>query len=89
MSKLSHIEDVEQRRARQASGANPVESEPKPEPQSAPAPQGEPTSVEEEEFHGLDSTQPMGVGHKTLIILASVVVAVTILYIVNSWTHFI
>ena len=44
---------------------------------------------QEEEFHGLDSMQPMGGGHKALIVIALVVVAVAILYIVNSWIHFI
>lgn len=43
---------------------------------------------EDEEFHGLDSTQPMGALHKTLVVIAVVVVAIAILYIVNSWAHF-
>lgn len=43
----------------------------------------------EEEFHGLDSSQPMGIGHKVLIVLASAVVIIAILYIVNSWIHFV
>lgn len=55
----------------------------------APSAQEDMTAEQEEEFHGLDSMQPMGGGHKALIVIALVVVAVAILYIVNSWIHFI
>lgn len=88
MSKLSHIEDVE-RRAQQT-----VTQTVAPEPETA-APeqpvseQGDMSAEQEEEFHGLDTTPPMGAGHKALIVVAVVVVIVAILYIVNSWVHFV
>lgn len=98
MSKLSHIEDVE-RRAQQEQVRDAQESQPDfadhgaPEPQAAQrdftSEQGDMSAEQEEEFHGLDSTQPMGAGHKALIVIAVVVVIVAILYIVNSWIHFI
>ena len=47
------------------------------------------SAEQEEEFHGLDTTPPMGAGHKALIVVAVVVVIVAILYIVNSWVHFV
>ena len=91
MSKLSHIEDVE-RRAQQEQEREAQVSVP--ESASRPIPSDEPDraevpSAQEEEFHGLDTMQPMGGGHKALIVIALVVVAVAILYIVNSWIHFI
>ena len=94
MSKLSHIEDVE-RRAQQEQEREAQVSVP--ESASRPIPSDEPDraeapSAQEDmtaEFHGLDTMQPMGGGHKALIVIALVVVAVAILYIVNSWIHFI
>ena len=97
MSKLSHIEDVE-RRAQQEqereaqvsvpeSASRPIPSD-EPDRAEAPSAQEDMTAEQEEEFHGLDTMQPMGGGHKALIV-ALVVVAVAILYIVNSWIHFI
>lgn len=98
MSKLSHIEDVE-RRAQQEQEREARVSERGPEtradPHGGPAQpaqstvQEDMTAEQEEEFHGLDTMQPMGGGHKALIVIALVVVAVAILYIVNSWIHFI
>ena len=96
MSKLSHIEDVE-RRAQQEqereaqvsvpeSASRPIPSD---EPDRAEVPSAQEDMTAEEEFHGLDTMQPMGGGHKALIVIALVVVAVAILYIVNSWIHFI
>ena len=96
MSKLSHIEDVE-RRAQQEqereaqvpeSASRPIPSD-EPDRAEAPSAQEDMTAEQEEEFHGLDTMQPMGGGHKALIVIALVVVAVAILYIVNSWIHFI
>ena len=99
MSKLSSIEDVERRaqqaqeRAQQAVESAPAAAqtaaEPTAVPQTTPVEQGDMSAEQEEEFHGLDSTQPMGAGHKALIAIAVVVVIVAILYIVNSWIHFI
>lgn len=88
MSKLSHIEDVE-RRAQQT-----VTQTVAPEPEAAVpeqpvSEQGDMSAEQEEEFHGLDTTPPMGTGHKALIVVAVVVVIVAILYIVNSWVHFV
>lgn len=88
MSKLSHIEDIE-RRAQQT-----VTQTVAPEPEAAVpeqpvSEQGDMSAEQEEEFHGLDTTPPMGTGHKTLIVVAVVVVIVAILYIVNSWVHFV
>ena len=60
-----------------------------PDRAEAPSAQEDMTAEQEEEFHGLDTMQPMGGGHKALIVIALVVVAVAILYIVNSWIHFI
>lgn len=88
MSKLSHIEDVE-RRAQQT-----VTQTVAPEPEAAlpeqpVSEQGDMSAEQEEEFHGLDTTPPMGAGHKALIVVAVIVVIVAILYIVNSWVHFV
>lgn len=98
MSKLSHIEDVE-RRNQQArehearAAATDFVSDDVPAPDSGPSPsvseQGDMSAEQEEEFHGLDTTPPMGAGHKALIVVAVVVVIVAILYIVNSWVHFV
>lgn len=91
MGKLSHIDDVESPNAAQgqatASGAQPADADAQPAPEPLD-PDGL-TSEQEEEFHGLEDSQPLGAGHKTLIILAVIVVIVAILYIVNSWIHFI
>lgn len=91
MSKLSHIEDVE-RRAQQAqqAAAQAVTQEPEVASHEQPvSEQGDMSAEQEEEFHGLDTTPPMGAGHKALIVVAVVVVIVAILYIVNSWVHFV
>lgn len=88
MSKLSHIEDVE-RRAQQTVTQTVA---PEPEaavPEQSVSEQGDMSAEQEEEFHGLDTTPPMGTGHKALIVVAVVVVIVAILYIVNSWVHFV
>ena len=91
MSKLSHIEDVE-RRAQQAQQTVTQTVTPEPEaavPEQSVSEQGDMSAEQEEEFHGLDTTPPMGAGHKALIVAAVVVVIVAILYIVNSWVHFV
>lgn len=99
MSKLSHIEDVEQRNEPRAEeqavprAQAPVKGADTGAQASAPTPEelyaeGLPAEADEE-FHGLESEQPMGALHKALIAVAVVVVAVAILYIVNSWIHFI
>lgn len=87
MSKLSHIEDVE-RRAQQAQQTVAPEPEAA-SPEQPVSEQGDMSAEQEEEFHGLDTTPPMGAGHKALIVVAVVVVIVAILYIVNSWVHFV
>lgn len=93
MSKLSHIDEIEQRNlaaeeartsAPEAESSSVVTDEPAPS-----TPEHELPAEEDEEFHGLDSTKPMGAMHKTLIVLAVAVVVVAILYVVNSWIHFI
>lgn len=105
MSKLSHIEDVEKRAQEDAvtayEPAAASEQASVREPQAQPQPHSshevpaqrpidqEMTASEEEAFHGLDAKQPMSAGHKALTIIAAIVVVVTILYIVNSWIHFI
>ncbi len=55
------------------------------------APQGRApmTAQEEEDFHGLGSGDSMGVGQGVLIVVAIVVFVAAILYILNSWIHFI
>lgn len=91
MSKLSHIEDVE-RRAQQARQTVKQTVAPEPEaavPEQSVSEQGDMSAEQEEEFHGLDTTPPMGAGHKALIVIAAVVVVIAILYIVNSWVHFV
>ena len=98
MSKLSHIEDVE-RRAQQEQARDAQVARPDHAPQGTPEPKaaqydcvsekGDMSAEQEEKFHGLDSTQPMGTGHRALIAIAVVVVIVAILYIVNSWIHFV
>ena len=91
MSKLSHIEDVE-RRNQQARQTVTQTVAPEPEaavPEQSVFEQGDMSAEQEEEFHGLDTTPPMGAGHKALIVVAVVVVIVAILYIVNSWVHFV
>ena len=55
------------------------------------APQGRApmTAQEEEDFHGLGSGDSMGVGQGVLVAAAIVVFVAAILYILNSWIHFI
>lgn len=55
------------------------------------APQGRApmTAQEEENFHGLGSGDSMGVGQGVLVAAAIVVFVAAILYILNSWIHFI
>lgn len=55
------------------------------------APQGRApmTAQEEEDFHGLGSGDSMGVGRGVLVAAAIVVFVAAILYILNSWIHFI
>lgn len=98
MSKLSHIEDVERRaqqeqereaRVPERGPETRADSHGRPAQPAQSTAQEDMTAEQEEEFHGLDSMQPMGGGHKALIVIALVVVAVAILYIVNSWIHFI
>ena len=96
LAKLSHIEDIEQRREQQT--ARVPEQPPKPEPapvtEAEAAPRQDNSSAKtqsqlEEDFHGIDVGTPMGVGQKFLIILAVLVTLAALLYIVNSWLHFI
>lgn len=84
MGQLSHIEDIE-RREQQARAQ---------EQQAAKAQKAEPaihamTAEEEEDFHGLNAHESMSNGHKFLIVLAVVITIAAILYIVNSWVHFV
>lgn len=44
---------------------------------------------DEMEFHGLSSVESMGIGQKFLIVLAIIVVIAAILYVLNSWFHFV
>lgn len=90
MAKLTHIEDLERQaeaRRAQAEAQQTAYEEQVERIEEIPLDE-DLTSREEEEFHGLDSSQPMGAGHKALIILALAVVAIAILYIVNSYVHF-
>lgn len=93
MAKLSHIEDVERRNEKQATVDDAAQDDQV--VQSAEvavhseAPASELPAEADEEFHGLDSMQPMGPLHKVLIALATVVVVIAIVYIVNCWVHFI
>lgn len=118
MAKLSHIEDIELKRAQealqqaqdqdaqhasQAAVAHEEQTAHKAQddkareqddaPQAAsletPDPQGRMTAQQEADFHGVDASKPMGIGHKFLIILAVLVTIAALLYIVNSWVHFI
>lgn len=112
MAKLSHIEDIELKRAQEAlqqTKAQQAEAEPKPqvaqemqagldeakhdaqqETPSKPADgQAQMTAQQEADFHGIDTSKPMGIGHRFLVILAVLVTIAAILYIVNSWVHFI
>lgn len=91
MSKLSHIDEIEQRKAAGADTRIVQDTQPvsaQAETGASQAAQAELPAEQDEEFHGIDSEQPMGALHKTLIVLACIVVVVAILYIVNSWTHF-
>lgn len=47
------------------------------------------TAEEELEFHGLSSDDSMGAMQKVLIALAAIVFIAAILYVVNSWVHFV
>ncbi|MGI6032260.1 MAG: hypothetical protein ACOX69_02435 [Coriobacteriales bacterium] len=47
------------------------------------------TADEEAEFHGLTSEDHMSAGHVILIILAAIIVVAAILYVVNTYVHFI
>lgn len=44
---------------------------------------------EEMEFHGLSSDDSMGGMQKALIIIAAVIFIAAILYVVNTWVHFV
>ena len=46
------------------------------------------TAQDEADFHGLDESSPLGVGHKTLIGLAVVVFVFVVIYVLNYWMHF-
>lgn len=124
MAKLSHIEDIELKRAQEAmqqakvqqaqqeaqvevsqevqDAKTPQEKQEAFKSQDAkasdaqedasekkPATQGNMTAQQEADFHGIETGKPMGVGHRFLIILAVLVTIAAILYIVNSWVHFI
>ncbi len=124
MAKLSHIEDIELKRAQeamqqaeapqaqqeaQARAPQEAQEVKKPQeeqrihkPQDAkasdahedaslknPAERINMTAQQEADFHGVDADKPMGAGHRFLIILAVLVTIAAILYIVNSWVHFI
>lgn len=47
------------------------------------------TAEEEADFHGLSSEDSMSGMQKALIILALVIFVAAILYVVNSWVHFV
>lgn len=47
------------------------------------------TAKEEEDFHGLSSEDSMSGMQKVLIILAAIILIAAILYVVNSWVHFV
>lgn len=47
------------------------------------------SAEDEEDFHGLSSVESMGIGQKFLIVLAVIVVIAAILYVLNSWLHFV
>lgn len=53
------------------------------------APQLEMTAEQEEDFHGLSDVDSMGAGQKALLVLAACVVVAAVLYVVNTYTHFI
>lgn len=96
MAKLSHIEDVEKRREQEAAqvAARAAEAEIASEKQtvSEPQPTAQPSrtaSEMEADFHGIDADEKMGSGQRFLIILAVLVTLAAVLYIVNSWLHFI
>lgn len=57
--------------------------------QRAPRGRAPMTAQEEEDFHGLGSGDSMGVGQGVLVAAAIVVFVAAILYILNSWIHFI
>ena len=56
---------------------------------TAEAKEIESSAARDAEFHGLDEARPVGIGHRFLIILAVLVSIAAILYIVNSWVHFV
>lgn len=99
MGSLSHIADVEGKadaEQQERSGASAAQAAADDASASSadahaedPLANADMTAEQEEEFHGLGSEQPMGAGHKILIIVALVVLAAAILYIVNSWIHFV
>lgn len=121
MAKLSHIEDIElkraqealqqargqeQQKARQSQATRKMQETQDMEPNRAEVhddaeevvsstasgsqnAQGAMTAQQEADFHGIDTNKPMSVGHRFLIILAVLVTVAAILYIVNSWVHFI
>lgn len=99
MGSLSHIDDVEKKASAEQRARNDAPAAQTSADDAAgssveahaedPLGNADMTAEQEEEFHGLDSEQPMGAGHKILIIVALVVLMAAILYIVNSWIHFV
>ena len=92
MAKLSHIEDVERRREQEAAQEVSVsqrDANVDDAPETQQSARAQTASEHDEQFHGIDAGAPMSGGHKFLVILAVLVTLVAILYIVNSWLHFI
>ena len=98
MGNLSSIDEVEQERA--AADAADMAAAQQAQPQRAApgagqgkgapaAPQLEMTAEQEEDFHGLSDVDSMGAGQKALLVLAACVVVAAVLYVVNTYTHFI
>ena len=47
------------------------------------------SAQDEEDFHGLSSVESMVIGQKIIIVLAVIVFIAAILYVLNSWLHFV
>jgi hypothetical protein len=84
MGQLSHIEDIEQREEQARARERQAQAQIEHESSSLGM-----TAREEEDFHGLNKRESMSNGHKFLIVLALLITAAAILYIVNSWVHFV
>lgn len=79
--------------------------EPKPEPEPVPEPEPQPQAKaddapaaqpqkrsladQEEDFHGISTAEPLGMGHTVLRAAAVIVFLCAVAFVLNYWFHFV